>query len=195
MALEILLSRWWVLNCPWTCKMLYTGLYLPTEENPWWVFWLAMGPGQYFVARVGLGQPFMVWVRIWKFSPKYVKFFNFFPLGQKNIFRLGQNVHRSRAGGPLIYCGSKVSSRWVRSGPISNFDATKTSFQVLNSRIVDLFDVLAFNKIDIADCSSRIAQKKCLNFAYSRLRKACFLMTCSRQYSWRFMKTNDWWKI
>jgi len=52
-----------------------------------------MGPGQIFlnrvrsgeflVAWVGSGQPSMVWVWIWKISPKKVKFFNFFPFGSK----------------------------------------------------------------------------------------------------------------
>jgi len=48
-----------------------------------------MGPGQKFLTWLGsghflwlgLGQPLMVWVR--KISPKNVKFFNFFPSGQK----------------------------------------------------------------------------------------------------------------
>jgi len=63
-----------------------------------------MGPGQKFLTRIGSGQPIMVWVRIWKISPKNVKFFNFFPFG------LGQKVPGSKPGRPLIYCGSKVSS-------------------------------------------------------------------------------------
>jgi len=44
-----------------------------------------MGLGQKILTRVGSGQPFMVWVRIWKISPKNVKFFNFFPIGSKKI--------------------------------------------------------------------------------------------------------------
>jgi len=50
--------------------------------------------------QVGSGQPFMVWVRIWKISPKNIKFFNFYCFG---------------LGRPLIYCGSKVSSGRVRA--------------------------------------------------------------------------------
>jgi len=57
---------------------------------------------------LGSGQPFMVWV--WKISPKNVKFFNFYPLGQKNLFGLSQKVPGSKVDQPLIYCGSKVSS-------------------------------------------------------------------------------------
>jgi len=50
------------------------------------------------------GQPSLVWVWVWKMSPKNPKFFNFFPfvLGQKNI-----------------YWGSKVCLGRVGSGPIS----------------------------------------------------------------------------
>jgi len=79
--------------------------------------------GQFFVARVGLGQPFMVWVWIWKISPKSV---NFLPSGQKNLFRSGQKVPGSKAGRPLIYCGSKVSSGRAGSGPISNKNPVMT---------------------------------------------------------------------
>jgi len=72
-----------------------------------------MGPGQKFLTRVGskifdpgrvnflwLGsvQPFMVWVRIQKISPKNVKFFNFFPFGSKKIAsgRVGKYPGQSR---------------------------------------------------------------------------------------------------
>jgi len=41
---------------------------------------------------------------------------NFFPLGKKNLFGSGQKVPGSKAGWPLIYCRSKVSSGWVRQG-------------------------------------------------------------------------------
>jgi len=57
-----------------------------------------MGPGQFFVARVGSGQPFMVWVKIWKISPKNVKFFNFFPSGQKKLLQVGSESTRVKAG-------------------------------------------------------------------------------------------------
>jgi len=47
-----------------------------------------MGLSQKFLTRVGSGQPFMVWVWIWKISPKNVKFFNFFPFGSKKSLRV-----------------------------------------------------------------------------------------------------------
>jgi len=50
---------------------------------------IVMGPGQKFLTRVGSGQQFMVLVRIWKISPKNVKFFNFFPFKSK-IIALGR---------------------------------------------------------------------------------------------------------
>jgi len=65
-------------------------------------------PGWVNVLWLGSGQPSMVWV--WKISPKNVKFFSFYPSGLKNYFRSGKKVHGSKAGQPLIYCGSKVSS-------------------------------------------------------------------------------------
>jgi len=61
-------------------------------------FLTRVGSGQFFVARVGSGQPFMVWVRNWKISAKNVKFFNFFPSGQKKLLRVGSKSTRVKAG-------------------------------------------------------------------------------------------------
>jgi len=46
-----------------------------------------MGPDQKVLTRVGsgLGQPFLVWVWVWKISPKNHWFFNFLPFGSKKI--------------------------------------------------------------------------------------------------------------
>jgi len=41
-----------------------------------------------------LGQPFMVWSWVWKISPQNVKFFNFFPSGQKKSFGVGSKSTR-----------------------------------------------------------------------------------------------------
>jgi len=71
---------------------------------------VVMGPGQNFLTQVGSGQPFMVWVWILKISYRNVKFFNFFPSGQKKSLRVGSEISRVNGGWPHIYCGSKVSS-------------------------------------------------------------------------------------
>jgi len=67
---------------------------------------------------VGLGQPFMVWVWIWKISPKNVKFFNFFPFVAKKLFGLVRKAPGLNAGRPLFLWGSKVNSGWVRLGQV-----------------------------------------------------------------------------
>jgi len=61
---------------------------------------------------IGLGQPSMVWVWVWKISPKNVKFFSL-RVKKKSLWG------GSKASRPLIYCKSKVSSGQVSSGPIS----------------------------------------------------------------------------
>jgi len=67
---------------------------------------LVMGPGQnfwprsgqIFVAQVGSGQPSLVWVWIWKFSPKNPKFFSFLTFGSKKCHRVGLKSTRVKAG-------------------------------------------------------------------------------------------------
>jgi len=65
-----------------------------------------MGQGHKILARVGLGQPFLVWVR--KISTKNPKFL-IFPFGSKKSLWVMSKVPGSNTGQPLIYCGSKVS--------------------------------------------------------------------------------------
>jgi len=65
-----------------------------------------MGPGQIFLTRirldlffgaqVGSGQPFLVWLWVWKIFPKNPEFSNFFDLRSKNLFGLAQKVHGSK---------------------------------------------------------------------------------------------------
>jgi len=61
---------------------------------------IRVGSDQFFVARVGLGQTFIVWVWILKISSKNVKFFNFLPFGSKKIAlgRVRKYPGQSRVG-------------------------------------------------------------------------------------------------
>jgi len=60
----------------------------------------------------------MVWVRIWKISPKNVIFFNFFPFGSKKIASgwVGKYLGQSRVG--LLFTAGQKLAR-VGSGPIT----------------------------------------------------------------------------
>jgi len=75
-----------------------------------------MGPGQFFVARVGSA----IWFGS-EFGKFPLKMSNFFLSGQKNLFGSGRKVPGSKAGGPLflLRVKSKLGSGRVRSGPIS----------------------------------------------------------------------------
>jgi len=79
--------------------------------NPGLVGSIFCGSGQ-----VGSGQPFMVWVWIWKISPRNVKFFIFFPSGQKKSLWVGLESTRVKAG--LASYLLRVKSK-IGSGPIS----------------------------------------------------------------------------
>jgi len=94
------LNSWWIVNV----NRIYQNSGLHREII------LVMGPGKKLLTWVGSGQTFMVWDLILKISLKNVK---------NNCFGSGQKVPGSKPGQPLIYCGSKVSSGWVGSGPIS----------------------------------------------------------------------------
>jgi len=76
-----------------------------------------MGPGQNFLTRVGPGRVRNLWFGfdLGKFPLNMSNFSIFFCFGSKNIFGLGQKVSGSKAGRPLIYCGSKVSLGQVRA--------------------------------------------------------------------------------
>jgi len=86
------------------------------------MLFLVIGPGQkfltrvgsIFVARVGSGQVSHLWFgfRIWKISPKNVKFFNFFPFGSKKLLRVGLESTRIKAGSAsyLLRVKSKLRS-------------------------------------------------------------------------------------
>jgi len=89
-----------------------------------------MGSGQKFVTRVGSGQPVMGF-EFGKFPLKMLNIQFFLLWVKKNLFGLGQKVPESKAGRPLIYCGSKVSLGRVRAhGLRSQFSIRCISFQI-----------------------------------------------------------------
>jgi len=69
-----------------------------------------IGPGQKFLLRSG--QPSLVWVWVWKISPKYQKNFNFFPSGQKKSNWVGSKSNQVKAGSAsfLLRVKSMLSS-------------------------------------------------------------------------------------
>jgi len=89
----------------------YFLFYLPIMMGPGRNFWPWLGRVNFLM--LGSGQP-LVWVGIWKISPKNCKFFNFFPLDQKNLFGSDQ-----RLVGLLFTAGQKYAR--VRSGSSSTY--------------------------------------------------------------------------
>jgi len=79
---------------------------------------VAMGPSEIFLIRVGLGQPSLVWVFIWKISTKNHKFFNFLPLGQKKIFSGWVKKFPGQRQVGLVFIADQKYGR-LGSGPIS----------------------------------------------------------------------------
>jgi len=95
-------------------------LYKVSKDSSTWNFKLkslVMGPGQNFLTRIGSGRVSHLWFgfEFGKFLLKVSNFSIFFLSGQKNLFGSGQKVPGSKAGSPLINCGSKVSSGRVRA--------------------------------------------------------------------------------
>jgi len=79
--------------------------------------WIVSGPGQIFLTQIGwLLRSGSATSGFGKFSLKDTKFFSFSLLGQKKSCWVISKMDR-----PFICWGSKVSSGWVRSGPISTF--------------------------------------------------------------------------
>jgi len=77
---------------------------------------LVMGPDQNFLTRVRLGQPFMVWVWLWKISPKNIKFFNFFLFGSKKYLRVRSEIRvEGGLASYLLRVKSKLKSGRVRA--------------------------------------------------------------------------------
>jgi len=121
--LKILLELVWLLYVSTMGLLLIKVLSVLNDQ--WWRQWSndpgmctdcsdGSGSKNFHPGQVRSGQPFMVWVWIWKISPNNVKFFKFSIFSfrvKKNLFGSGQKVPGSKAGQPLSYC---------RSGPISS---------------------------------------------------------------------------
>jgi len=62
-------------------------IVVPTSDGSGSKFFDPCQVGSIFCGSgwVGTGQPFMVWIRIWKISAQNIKFFNILPYGSKNI--------------------------------------------------------------------------------------------------------------
>jgi len=69
---------------------------------------------------MGPGQNLWFGFKLGKFPLKMSNFTIFYHLVKKNLFGLGQKVPWSKAGWPLIYCGSKVSSGQFKSNRLTN---------------------------------------------------------------------------
>jgi len=78
-------------------------------------------PGLFGSIFCGLGWVSHLWFgfEFGKFLLKMSNFSIFSLWLKKNLFGLGRKVPGSKMGQPLIYCGSKVGSGRVMSGPIS----------------------------------------------------------------------------
>jgi len=80
-----------------------------------------MGPGQNFLTQVRsifccsgrVESAKMVWLWVWKISPKNPKFCNFIPFGSKKI----SSGSGQRQAGLLFTLGQKYAQIWSDQGP------------------------------------------------------------------------------
>jgi len=90
------------------------------------------GLGQFFVARAGPGRvsQFMVWVWIWKISPKMSNFAIFSPSDQKKFLQDGLKSTRVEGGSAshLLRVKSKLGSGQGPSLSYANFKLSKQKF-------------------------------------------------------------------
>jgi len=116
-----------------------------------------MGIGQKFLTRVVVGSA-IFGLGLENFPLKY-HIFNFF------LFGLGQKVPGSKAGWPLIFCGSKVCLSQVRSRPISNRQRSEFSTNKDFLKMV----IRGILKYNLLKC---IFSKKVLAITYPNLIKS-----------------------
>jgi len=79
----IIFCQHWTLELKFTVSSLKP--HWPFDSFPKVVIYNETMICQSIYCSDGSGSKFMVWVWIWKISPKNVKFFNFFPLRSKKI--------------------------------------------------------------------------------------------------------------
>jgi len=107
--------------------------------------------GQFIVARVGSGQPFIVWVWIWKISPKNVKFF---PSGRKKSLRVGSKSTRVKGGSAsyLLRVKSKLESGQGPSLVLSHFFPifVGISWSIFNSKKLHFLIHLCFSLLTLS---------------------------------------------
>jgi len=135
-------SRPCLANRLWSCQPAHQHLHKCMCLMEWWVrvknFWPGSGRVNYL--WLGSGQPIMVWVWNTKIYPKNVKFFNFFPLSQKKLLRVGSESTRVEAGSAsyLLRIKSKLGSGqgpslvlWNKSVSIQPSCPSDTEFNLL----------------------------------------------------------------
>jgi len=74
--------------------------------------------------------------------PLKMPIFSIFTLRVKiNLLGSDQKVPGSKAGQPLIYCRSKVSSGWVGSRPISRQNTLMSLAPILNREMINIEEI------------------------------------------------------
>jgi len=90
----------------------YFIIWLNVVSVPVKKIWSGLGQINFLWLGFGMGWVSHLWFGS-GFGKFPLKMSIFFPSGKKNLFGSGQKVPRSKAGQPLIYCGSKVSKYFV----------------------------------------------------------------------------------
>jgi len=133
-------------------------------------FWPGLGWVKFFEARVGSGQPSIVWV--WKISPKNVKFFNFFGV-KKMSSGWVKKCPCQRGVGLLFTAGQKYAMFYtffyVPTGKMTVFGVISSPYKSYNLTIYCILriDILPFVYCilhDIFNNVSNFCSKPCDTF-------------------------------